>query len=205
MDAPINKDPPADECQGARRPMRPRGRPRGGAAGTTPSGRPRSQHPRALLTLDPEPARRIAGAGAAGRGTSRAKHGRRVTELDQVIGGRIRAVRSVRGVSQTDLGKHLGITFQQIQKYETGSNRISAATLARVAAILAVPADLLLRDLNHADLDVSAVVPDAMKRFGEEALLLELFRSLRDASWRMRVLEFVELLHLAERRSHGKS
>lgn len=58
---------------------------------------------------------------------------------DIVVGRRIRAQRLVRGMSQSELGKQLGITFQQIQKYEKGTNRVGAGRLTRIAEILGVP------------------------------------------------------------------
>lgn len=201
MGAPTNTGRTAGDGETIRSQIRPQLAATVNSANAKPARRPRSKNPKALLTLDPEPARRVAAPGLLSRGPGGARHGRRVSDLDQVIGNRIRAVRSARGVTQTDLGKHLGLTFQQVQKYETGSNRVSAATLVRVAAILGVPADLLLRDLDMPGLDVSAVMADGTESFGEEALLLELFRSLRDATWRMRVLELVEVLSVATRRS----
>jgi transcriptional regulator with XRE-family HTH domain len=58
---------------------------------------------------------------------------------DIEIGRRIRALRLERGLSQTELGNLLGITFQQIQKYEKGANRVAAGRLQRIAEALDVP------------------------------------------------------------------
>ena len=58
---------------------------------------------------------------------------------DAEVGRRIRAQRLVRGMSQTDLGNQLGITFQQVQKYEKGTNRVGAGRLTRIAEVLGVP------------------------------------------------------------------
>jgi transcriptional regulator with XRE-family HTH domain len=55
------------------------------------------------------------------------------------VGRRIRARRMFSAMSQTQLGAQLGITFQQIQKYEKGTNRVSAGRLKRIAEILDVP------------------------------------------------------------------
>jgi transcriptional regulator with XRE-family HTH domain len=57
---------------------------------------------------------------------------------DMDVGRRIRAQRLVRGLSQTDLGRSLGITFQQVQKYEKGANRVGAGRLTRIAEVLGV-------------------------------------------------------------------
>jgi transcriptional regulator with XRE-family HTH domain len=64
---------------------------------------------------------------------------RRATTEDVAIGQMLRALRLQRGLSQSDLGSLIGVTFQQLQKYESGANRISAGRLARVAAALKVP------------------------------------------------------------------
>ena len=58
---------------------------------------------------------------------------------DVEVGRRVRAFRLNKGLSQEKLGDELGITFQQIQKYEKGVNRIGAGRLQRIAEILGVP------------------------------------------------------------------
>jgi transcriptional regulator with XRE-family HTH domain len=58
---------------------------------------------------------------------------------DVEIGRRIRALRLQRGLSQSDLGDFLDVTFQQVQKYEKGTNRVAAGRLQRVAEVLEVP------------------------------------------------------------------
>ena len=59
--------------------------------------------------------------------------------IDVRVGARLRLLRRARGLSQTDLAKSLGLTFQQVQKYERGINRISASKLWTAAEILGVP------------------------------------------------------------------
>jgi transcriptional regulator with XRE-family HTH domain len=59
--------------------------------------------------------------------------------LDKHIGGRIRVARQALSTSQVSLGEAVGVTFQQMQKYETGRNRISAARLFLVCQSLQVP------------------------------------------------------------------
>jgi transcriptional regulator with XRE-family HTH domain len=56
--------------------------------------------------------------------------------IDIAVGARIRIRRRERGYSQTHLGDALGITFQQIQKYERGANRVSASMLVKTAKVL---------------------------------------------------------------------
>lgn len=63
---------------------------------------------------------------------------KRVTDIDVRIGGRVRAAREAAGLSQSTLAAALGISFQQVQKYEKGRNRFSASALQRVADLLGV-------------------------------------------------------------------
>ncbi len=65
-------------------------------------------------------------------------------EVDAEVGRRIRALRRAKGISQEVLAKGVGLTFQQVQKYERGSNRVSASKLVQIARVLGVPASHLL-------------------------------------------------------------
>lgn len=67
-----------------------------------------------------------------------------MNDIAKHIGERIRAARLDKSMSQTDLGQKIGITFQQIQKYEKGANNISVVNLKRMADALGVPAFTLL-------------------------------------------------------------
>jgi len=58
---------------------------------------------------------------------------------DAEIGKRVRTLRLQRGLSQTELGALIDVTFQQVQKYEKGTNRISAGRLQRIAEVMSVP------------------------------------------------------------------
>ena len=73
------------------------------------------------------------------------------------VGRRIRLARRAAGLSQTELGDALGITFQQLQKYELGINRISIGRLVHLAAALDVPLSNLTNGLE-------ALVPKKGKR-----------------------------------------
>ena len=59
--------------------------------------------------------------------------------LDKHVGGRLRLHRQLLGLSQQKLGASIGLTFQQIQKYEKGTNQISGGTLYRLSQVLEVP------------------------------------------------------------------
>jgi transcriptional regulator with XRE-family HTH domain len=64
---------------------------------------------------------------------------KRPDPLDIEVGQRVRTFRLQKGLSQQKLGDQLGLTFQQVQKYEKGTNRISAGRLQRIADILEIP------------------------------------------------------------------
>ncbi len=64
---------------------------------------------------------------------------KRANEIDKLVGKNIRIFRMAKGVSQTQLGDRIGVTFQQVQKYENGANRIGSGRLAKLADILDTP------------------------------------------------------------------
>jgi transcriptional regulator with XRE-family HTH domain len=69
---------------------------------------------------------------------------RETNEVDRFVGERIRLYRSMVGMSQQKLAENLGVTFQQLQKYERGENRIGAGRLLTVATVLGIPITFLL-------------------------------------------------------------
>jgi len=69
----------------------------------------------------------------------------KTADMDAKIGARLAMARRMRGVSQEKLGEHLGITFQQVQKYEKGTNRISVGAALLSAEFLGVSAVWLMR------------------------------------------------------------
>jgi transcriptional regulator with XRE-family HTH domain len=69
--------------------------------------------------------------------------------IDKHVGSRVRMRRMMLEMSQTTLGNALGITFQQVQKYEKGTNRISASRLQQVCHTLQVPVSFFFEDAPH--------------------------------------------------------
>lgn len=72
---------------------------------------------------------------------------RSADEVDEHVGRRLRQRRNELGISQEKLGAALGLTFQQVQKYEKGQNRIGAGRLYRIATILSVPVQYFFDNL----------------------------------------------------------
>lgn len=106
--------------------------------------------------------------------------------IDVEVGARLRVLRKLRGLSQSDLAERLGLTFQQVQKYERGANRISASKLWQVAEILKVPVSELFGDQG-------APGDDAGQPVGPvgEADLLRAWNMLQSEPQRRAVLNLV--------------
>ena len=79
--------------------------------------------------------------------------------VDKYVGSRVRMRRIMLGMSQEKLGEALGLTFQQVQKYEKGSNRISASRLFYAAKILGVPVQAFFEDLPGTEGDTGFSEP----------------------------------------------
>ncbi|MDT8265491.1 helix-turn-helix transcriptional regulator, partial [Roseomonas sp. DSM 102946] len=71
----------------------------------------------------------------------------RPSPIDVHVGGRVRLRRTLLGMSQEKLGEALGLTFQQVQKYERGVNRIGASRLFDIARVLDVPIGFFFDDM----------------------------------------------------------
>src|SRR5689334_7298461 len=68
--------------------------------------------------------------------------------IDAMVGARVRQRRTLLGLSQESLGEAIGLTFQQVQKYERGANRISASRLFELARVLEVPVSYFFDDIQ---------------------------------------------------------
>lgn len=83
----------------------------------------------------------------AGVSSEQPKAESRPSPIDVHVGSRIRLRRSLLGMSQEHLGDALGVTFQQIQKYERGANRVGASRLFDISRVLDVPISYFFDDL----------------------------------------------------------
>ena len=110
--------------------------------------------------------------------------------LDVMVGARIRIFRTHCGMSQSDLAEKIGVAFQQVQKYEKGTNRVGASRLSRIAAVLGVSIGELF--------EASAEKPgDAKSPFrllaGRDALrVLTAFSRMSDPRVRRAIAQLVE-------------
>ncbi|TXI06103.1 MAG: XRE family transcriptional regulator [Rhizobium sp.] len=102
-------------------------------------------------------------------------------QMDCAIGSRIRSIRLLRGMSQMALAERMGITFQQVQKYEKGTNRVAASTLVIISGALQVsPMDIL--GLETEATEVNAL---AGRMAVDSAVIAELTRPNRDLELRV--------------------
>ena len=74
---------------------------------------------------------------------------KRVTNIDAHVGKKLKLIRIERGYSQAEIGKMMNITFQQIQKYEKGDNRVSSGKLYEFSKILKVPVAYFFEDIDE--------------------------------------------------------
>lgn len=82
---------------------------------------------------------------------------RRANPIDVHVGGRVRLRRMLLGMSQEKLGESLGLTFQQVQKYEKGMNRIGASRLFDLSRILGVPVQFFYDELQTSTMEAHLV------------------------------------------------
>ncbi len=113
--------------------------------------------------------------------------------IDVAVGLRLRTLRKERGMSQDQLGRALGITFQQIQKYERGTNRISASMLVKSARALNVAPNALLPEEGDPTPRSPAVLTLLAQMHGVEELV-EAYARIRSPRLRRAVLNIARSL-----------
>ncbi len=120
--------------------------------------------------------------------------------IDRHVGSRVRMRRMLIGVSQEKLGTALGLTFQQVQKYEKGTNRIGASRLQQISQILGVAPAFFFEDLPGDRLpaggfaDEGAAFTADFLSTSEGVLLNKAFQRIRDARVRKRIVDLVTAL-----------
>lgn len=125
--------------------------------------------------------------------------------IDIHVGSRVRLRRNMLGMSQEKLGESLGITFQQIQKYEKGTNRVGASRLQAIATILGVPVSFFFDDApdqgptqkGFAEDNSTTYVVDFLNS-SEGLQLNRAFVKIADARVRRKVVDLVKALAAEE-------
>ena len=108
---------------------------------------------------------------------------RKVSSMDAHVGAKLREARVIGGLSQEQLGEAAGVTFQQIQKYEIGSNRIAASRLYDLARILDVPTSYFFEGLQ--DFNDTAVRDPGLD-------IVSAVASIDDEQIKSRIVTFIE-------------
>src|SRR5271166_1956154 len=124
--------------------------------------------------------------------------------VDKYVGSRVRMRRIMLGMSQEKLGEALGLTFQQVQKYEKGTNRVGASRIQQISEILQVPVSFLFEGgpSGKADgLNDGASSPTYVSDFlatSEGLALTRAFTKINDAKLRRSIVDLVEQIALRE-------
>jgi len=121
--------------------------------------------------------------------------------IDTHVGSRVRLRRMMLGMSQEKLGDSLGITFQQIQKYEKGTNRIGASRLHHIATVLSVPVSFFFEDApgtpaesgGMAEAQPTHYIVDFLSS-SEGIQLNKAFVRIKDTKLRRRVIDLVRAM-----------
>jgi transcriptional regulator with XRE-family HTH domain len=119
--------------------------------------------------------------------------------IDKHVGSRVRLRRMMLSMSQEKLGTALGLTFQQVQKYEKGTNRIGASRLQQMSQILQVPVSFFFEGApgpsaspdGVADAPSPAYVSDFLAT-SEGLALTKAFSRIKDVKLRRRIVDLVE-------------
>jgi transcriptional regulator with XRE-family HTH domain len=116
--------------------------------------------------------------------------------VDKYVGSRVRMRRMMLGMSQTDLANGIGVTFQQVQKYEKGTNRMGASRLQQIANILQVPITFFFEGApDQFKLDGKAQSPAFVTEFlatSDGLALTRAFTRLSNSKLRRSIVALVE-------------
>jgi len=118
--------------------------------------------------------------------------------VDAVVGRTIRVLRLQRRVSQSALGRSIGVSFQQIQKYENGSNRVGASRLVQIAQALHVPLEALFQRVDGARPKKETLDdPLALLADGQTLRVARAFSEISDSRIRIAIVSLVETISRA--------
>ncbi|PWC38623.1 helix-turn-helix transcriptional regulator [Azospirillum sp. TSO22-1] len=119
-----------------------------------------------------------------------------LNEVDVFVGQRLRELRMLAGLSQSDVASALGLTFQQLQKYERGFNRVSASRLFTLAHYFRVPVSVFFEGLeerrSHTEAAGAEAESEGTLRSREALMLARYFQNIRDPQVRAAIRELAE-------------
>jgi transcriptional regulator with XRE-family HTH domain len=126
------------------------------------------------------------------------------SEIDAHVGLRMRKRREALGISQGRLGRHLGLTFSQIQKYEKGTNRVGAGRLYQIAAFLDVTPSHFFEGIEGGIEPKASPIANGGAYRDEFLALSEAFSAIDDAETRASVLALVRSLGAGGMQPRGR-
>jgi transcriptional regulator with XRE-family HTH domain len=140
--------------------------------------------------------------GAVGQSRTFNTKQRRPNSADSQVGESIRAHRLAAGMSQGDLARRLGVSFQQVQKYENGTNRVGAGRLPQIADMFGVPIGALFKDSVDASpgKGMGGDVPVKLISDTTTVKLLTAYAEITDRSMRRKLSELVGLIAKSAKR-----
>lgn len=121
-----------------------------------------------------------------------AKSPKKPNPIDIEVGARIRLRRKILGMSQETVAEHIGVTFQQLQKYEKGTNRVGASRLHQIAEALKVSPAHFLGDDKPVDDSTDEIM--SFIRSSEGIALNRAFVSIADETTRKRIIDLVKAI-----------
>jgi transcriptional regulator with XRE-family HTH domain len=128
---------------------------------------------------------------------------KRPDPVDIEVGHRIRIERLARGLSQTALANQLGVTFQQVQKYEKGVNRVGAGRLTRIAEVLGIDVSAFFGSKEMAGADAAkesgAASPLKLLTVAGAFRLLRAYGDIEDGNLRRAIVDLVEQISSQKR------
>ena len=114
--------------------------------------------------------------------------------VDLLVGRRVRLLRKCQGMSQTELANAIGLTFQQVQKYEKGTNRISASKLFEIAQALNVEVAALFADATASNAGADSEAEDSVVPSRTNLQIVRTLSQVRNARVQRKVLELISAL-----------
>ena len=119
---------------------------------------------------------------------------KRPDPVDVEVGHRIRIERLSRGLSQTALANQLGVTFQQVQKYEKGVNRVGAGRLTKIAEVLGVPVATFFggKEILDGQTKEGEASPLKLLTVSGAFRLLRAYADIEDSNLRRSIVDLVE-------------
>jgi len=141
-------------------------------------------------------------SGGVGSSRTSSTKKRRSNSVDGQVGESIRAHRLAAGMSQGELAKRIGVSFQQVQKYEKGTNRVGAGRLPQIADVFGIPVGALFKGSVDASPGKESVgnVPVKLVSDATTVKLLTAYADIKDQSIRRNLSQLIDQIARSAKR-----